>query len=709
MKGMDGAKPARRREGGRRRAAAVGFRVGLAALAGWAGELGAHRDPNAGVPAVGALFITEEVAVDGRLDEGFWAAVPATTGLIDKRTQGPAPHQTILRIAYDTEKIYVGLELLEPEPGAIAASEQREDRAFTGDDFLQMHFDPLHNHRSKYAFFSNALGTKADANEGPSGVFNYGWSALAQWDCATSVQGDRWVIEMALPLAMMNYELRDNQTWGLNVTRARRASDELSFWSFSPTDTYKPRYFGHLTGLDLAGTRFDRNYELTPYVSGLADLETGDGNEYTFEAGADLGFRLTPASTVALTFNPDFGQVEADAATIDLLDTERFLPEKRPFFREGEELMRMPNQLYYSRRFTDITGGGKVTGVTHGHNFFLQNLYGEVTHRNESDKGNHLVFRMQHNVGERSSVMGYVADSEMKRGHSRVVGADTTWFLNRDWFILAQGAVANDRREAEDGTVQREGTDYLADAALVYSHYPWRVEAGYVAISEDFDPILSFIPRRNIFGPGLAVDYNQDGSGQWYKNVTAFYDFDYFEDAEGATTLRDHLVGGRLLFPNDVAVRANVAHDFHAPYTNTRAVGGVALWASNQWKSIDLAAAVGEFEETPYRELIFSKPIKPLERLPIYYDLRVRFEDDAGGEEETIWLNQIVFDFFIREGMWVKSSLQHQNDDVHNISVIYGWEFVRDAHFYLAYNDIEEKAGLSRSLFSKVTYTFLRP
>lgn len=132
--------------------------------------------------------------------------------------------------------------------------------------------------------------------------------------------------------SVFDFELRaaGRSDLGGNFTRQQRRTDVLSFWSFSATDMYKPRHFGHLRGLDLSGTEFDRNWEVTPYASGRVDFN-GE-TQATIEGGLDVGFRLTPSITTALTLNPDFGQVEADADTIELRDTERFLPERRPFF-----------------------------------------------------------------------------------------------------------------------------------------------------------------------------------------------------------------------------------------------------------------------------------------------------------------------------------------------------------------------------------------
>ena len=63
--------------------------------------------------------------------------------------------------------------------------------------------------------------------------------------------------------------------------------------------------------------------------------------------------KWTPNADTAIdgTLNPDFSQVESDAAPISA--NQRFaifFPEKRPFFLEGVELFSTPIQAVYTRR-----------------------------------------------------------------------------------------------------------------------------------------------------------------------------------------------------------------------------------------------------------------------------------------------------------------------------------------------------------------------
>jgi hypothetical protein len=657
------------------------------------------------LPGFSAVKVEETMKVDGVLDEAFWASCPVATGLVDTHTHQPAEQQTTIRIAYTRTHLYIGVECFDDKISEIHATELRKDRAFTGDDWVEIHFDPCHSHRGKYAFFTNPLGTRAEANEGPSGMFNYGWTV--EWDCAARIETNRWCFEMSIPFGVMNYERKDAESWGFNVTRSLPRTGTLSFWSFSPTDTYKPRHFGHLNGLDLADTKFSRQWEITPYVSGQYDFGAGE-SDLDANVGLDLGFRLTPSMTTALTINPDYGQVEADDATIELRDTERFLPEKRPFFREGEELIRMNHRLYYSRRFTDIDAGGKITGAHENYSFIVQDLYGTTEHQDFQGTGNTALLRLYQHLNERSYLGYYVADSEMEEGYSRVAGVDGYFFLTDAWRASVQAAGMMQDLEDPTGTFPDQGNDFLGQASLIYSQYPWEVAAGFKGISHGFNPLIGYIPRQDIFGPNFDLFYFRKASQHWYKELSVGYEFDYYWDESQSLSINDHAIFTRVLFPNDVALRNGGSLEYHAPYHNDRLYSGFELFASDLWKSFACTWAGGTFEGTDYNEVSLAKPFKPWNRLPIRLETFVRFEEQPDGSHDTVWLARAVFDLYFTDTMWLKGSLQPQNGGVHNVSLIYGWEFLRQKNFYLVFNSVNDGdgSGTENSIFSKITWTF---
>ena len=112
-----------------------------------------------------------------------------------------------------------------------------------------------------------------------------------------------------------------------------------------------------------------------------------------FAFGADVKYGVTSNLTLDGTVNPDFGQVEADPAVLNLSAFEQFLEERRPFFLEGASIFNfaaqggdgdVSNSLFYSRRIgrapqlsgryfdqenptnSTILGAAKLTGRTAG-------------------------------------------------------------------------------------------------------------------------------------------------------------------------------------------------------------------------------------------------------------------------------------------------------------------------------------------------------
>ena len=142
---------------------------------------------------------------------------------------------------------------------------------------------------------------------------------------------------------------------------------------------------GALTGI--RGVRPSRRIEVQPYVATAATLRSGavaenpfdDPRELSTRVGGDAKIGLGPNLTLDLTFNPDFGQVEADPAEVNLTAFETVLQERRPFFTEGASLFNVGN-IIYTRRIgarprgsadadyseevdaTTILGAAKVTG-----------------------------------------------------------------------------------------------------------------------------------------------------------------------------------------------------------------------------------------------------------------------------------------------------------------------------------------------------------
>jgi len=162
------------------------------------------------------------------------------------------------------------------------------------------------------------------------------------WRARTAVTDTGWTAELWIPFSQLRFNAAPDQVWGLNVQRFTPTLDEDDYWAPIPrTVRAWSSRFGTLTGLD--GIDSSRPVEVSPYVAGSSTVNNHADPRNPFDSGANLAARagadvkagLGPNLTLQATINPDFGQVEADAAEVNLTATETFFAEKRPFFIEA--------------------------------------------------------------------------------------------------------------------------------------------------------------------------------------------------------------------------------------------------------------------------------------------------------------------------------------------------------------------------------------
>ena len=159
------------------------------------------------------------------------------------------------------------------------------------------------------------------------------------------------------------------QVWGLNLFRRRIVAGETSHFSL---ESRKKRGIASQFG-DLEDVRVPtsiRRIEARPYV--LSSFHSGpaaegdpffDGDATGARVGSDFRLGLGSVFTLDATVNPDFGQVDADPAVINLTAFESFFPEQRPFFVEDAQVFDFglsggQNKLFYSRRIGRSPHGG---------------------------------------------------------------------------------------------------------------------------------------------------------------------------------------------------------------------------------------------------------------------------------------------------------------------------------------------------------------
>ncbi|HET9424136.1 MAG TPA: DUF5916 domain-containing protein [Gemmatimonadaceae bacterium] len=293
----------------------------------------------------------QPIVIDGREDDAVWKDAMVIDGF---RTFTPVQNgdprmRTVAKIAYDEKNVYVFTRMYDPAPDSIVNLMSRRD-ARTNSDWIKVMLDPYHDRRSGFEFAVNPGGVKRDYAIIDDGMEDQSWDAI--WEVGTRIDSLGWVAEFRIPLNQLRYQNATDHTFGIMIWRdVARHNERYSWPNYDRSTQGLSSKFGQVTGIN--GVVSPRRMEFAPYtVAQSANVPTASGyaNKGNTRFGADLKYGLTSNLTIDATFNPDFGQVEADPSEVNLSGFETFFSERRPFFLEGQGAFSSNINLLYSRR-----------------------------------------------------------------------------------------------------------------------------------------------------------------------------------------------------------------------------------------------------------------------------------------------------------------------------------------------------------------------
>jgi uncharacterized protein DUF5916/cellulose/xylan binding protein with CBM9 domain len=301
---------------------------------------------------------TAAIVVDGELNDAAWQkAAPVTTFVQRDPLEGaPATFRTEARVVSDSTAIYIAVRAFDPEPTRIRGYLTRRDMWSTS-DWIQVYIDSYHDKRTAYQFGVNPAGVKQDAYWYNDNNSDDSWDAV--WDVVTRRNADGWQAEFRIPHSQLRFSGTGDGQLGFAVARTVARNNETSTWPLlSKSASGWVSSFGTLHGVTIG--QASKRLELIPYTVGQVvtqPKQPGNPLQNTVDPGssfgADLKYAVTPALNLTATVNPDFGQVEADPAVVNLSAFETFFQEKRPFFIEGSGTYQFECRdcnLFYSRR-----------------------------------------------------------------------------------------------------------------------------------------------------------------------------------------------------------------------------------------------------------------------------------------------------------------------------------------------------------------------
>lgn len=298
---------------------------------------------------INAKVIQHGISIDGKLDDEGWngAEIAKNFVMLQPENGTPLDHskETIVKVLYDDNAIYIGAELKDDPSKIMKQITQRDDDGSA--DFFGLSVNGYNDGQQEFRFFVTAAGVQLDANANSSTGEDFSWDAI--WESKVQIHDGGWTVEIKLPYSALRFPKQENQTWGIQFFRQIRRDRQLYSWNFVDNNKGSlEQQSGLLTGIQNINP--PTRLFLFPYASYYVNQNAGESKPNDqFKFGMDLKYGISDAFTLDAILIPDFGQTAVDNKILNLGPFEQQFNENRPFFTEGTELFNKGN-LVYSRR-----------------------------------------------------------------------------------------------------------------------------------------------------------------------------------------------------------------------------------------------------------------------------------------------------------------------------------------------------------------------
>ncbi len=468
---------------------------------------------------------TSPIKVDGVLDDEAWASA-LVVDLPFEWFPGdniPPKVKTDALVTFDDEKLYVAFRCEDPDPSSIRAKLMDRDiiAAFIQDDHVGINIDTFNDERRALQFRANPLGVQVDATYSEiDAAEDFSWDSI--WASEGRITDTGYVVEMAIPFRQLRFPRTEGpQTWGFEAFRNYPRNVRYRI-SSKHTDRAKDCTLcqeNKVSGFQ--GIAPGRNLEITPTVTAartdsldaFPDGEMVKGDE-DIDPGLSVRWGVTPNTTINAAVNPDFSQVEADAAQLEVNTRfALFYPEKRPFFLEGADLYLTPLQAVFTRTVADPDWGAKVS-TKEGKNalgvFVADDDVNNIVI--PSNQGSVRAFldqsvtsgvaRYRRDIGQYSTVGVLYTGREGDDYHNRVAGLDGFFRFTpsdtvRVQYLSSQTLYPNDVAIAfRQDRDEFDGDGFHAQ----YDHFArnWKGFVSYQDLDPRFRADSGFIPRVDV-------------------------------------------------------------------------------------------------------------------------------------------------------------------------------------------------------------------
>jgi hypothetical protein len=498
-------------------------------------------------PSIEINKIDSPIKIDGALDDPGWIQAAKADNFIERypgRNVKPQV-ETESYIAYDNDKLYIAFRCRD-DPSRIRATMCQRDQ-FDGDDNVCFLLDTYGNASWAYEFFVNPYGIQMDRLWSNITGEDAGFDLI--WESAAQITDSGYQVEMAIPFASLRFPDKDSQTWKIDFWRnhPREFARQYSWAAYNPDDQCWVCQWGTATGIN--GVKPGKGLELLPSIiasqSGNIDqssnLDSPFSNNHA-ETSISVGGKFSVSSNMAVeaTYNPDFSQIEADAAQIDVNSTIALrYPERRPFFQEGSDIFQTPFNSFYSRTINDPQFAAKFTGRSGRYNFGYISAYDENTpyiipleERSilvNTGKSMVNVLRASRTIGLNNFLGFIVTDRRFDGGgYGSIFSGDGVLRLSEKYSVVGQYIISLAREPVDSGSIAGlSGIEFdhnKYDAALNGEYY-----TGQAIVSQIRRQTRnwSFVLNYDHTSPSYRTETGYDPWND-YKNLNFYTNYDIY-------------------------------------------------------------------------------------------------------------------------------------------------------------------------------------
>ncbi len=492
-----------------------------------------------------------QIKIDGNLDEAAWsqATVIGLDYEISPMENVPPPVKTEILLTYGRNHFHIGFRCYDPEPEKIRAHFSERDK-FSNDDWVAVEIDSYNDTRRAFTLFSTAAGVQMDGVSNAAGIKDYNWDMI--YDTAARIQSWGYSVEMAIPFSSLRFQrTKGPKTWGLNAVRGYPREVAHQIWARPYDRSNNCRVCQYMKIRGFEGVSPGRNIEINPTLTGLRSDERSPYPEGEFaarnkqtEAGVTARWGITPNLVFSGTVNPDFSQVEADAAQLDINQPfALYYPERRPFFTEGLDFFKSPLNIIYTRTLRNPQWGIKLSGKEGGNALGAYFVRDNITNlifpgsqysrsTSLSDPNTGAVLRYGRDFWNNSTVGILFTNRSGEEYYNRVYGVDGSLRLSRNDEIVFQYLRSDTRYDSTTAISFNQPDTAFSDQAISASYTRktryHTLGFAYEDIGEKFRADLGFLPQVGLRRYKAVSDYTWiNKKKSWWTrlqlNNTAFY------------------------------------------------------------------------------------------------------------------------------------------------------------------------------------------